>query len=37
MERCKVERPVLREVAPGQKSACHLNDALSNIRSDGLI
>jgi peptide/nickel transport system ATP-binding protein len=27
MERCKVERPVLREVAPGQKSACHLNDA----------
>ena len=27
MERCKVERPVLREVAPGQRSACHLNDA----------
>jgi peptide/nickel transport system ATP-binding protein len=27
MERCKVERPVLREIAPGQKSACHLNDA----------
>ena len=27
MERCKVERPVLREIAPGQRSACHLNDA----------
>jgi peptide/nickel transport system ATP-binding protein len=27
MDRCKVERPVLREVAPGQRSACHLNDA----------
>ena len=27
MERCRVERPVLREVAPGQRSACHLNDA----------
>jgi oligopeptide/dipeptide ABC transporter ATP-binding protein len=27
MERCKVEVPVLREVAPGQRSACHLNDA----------
>ena len=26
MERCKVERPVLREIAPGQRSACHLND-----------
>jgi len=26
MERCKVEKPVLREVAPGQRSACHLND-----------
>jgi len=25
--RCKVERPVLREVAPGHISACHLNDA----------
>jgi len=24
--RCKVERPVLREVAPGHVSACHLND-----------
>ncbi len=27
MERCRVERPVLKEVAPGQRSACHLNDA----------
>ena len=27
MPRCAVERPVLREVAPGHVSACHLNDA----------
>jgi peptide/nickel transport system ATP-binding protein len=27
MPRCSVEAPVLREVAPGQRSACHLNDA----------
>ena len=27
MERCRVERPILKEVAPGQRSACHLNDA----------
>ncbi len=27
MERCKVERPALREIAPGHMSACHLNDA----------
>jgi peptide/nickel transport system ATP-binding protein len=26
MERCKVERPALKEVAPLQFSACHLND-----------
>ena len=25
-ERCRVEVPKLREVAPGQRSACHLND-----------
>jgi peptide/nickel transport system ATP-binding protein len=25
-ERCKVEDPVLREIAPGRLSACHLND-----------
>jgi 2-succinyl-5-enolpyruvyl-6-hydroxy-3-cyclohexene-1-carboxylate synthase len=27
MARCKAEAPVLREVAPGRRSACHLNDA----------
>ncbi|MDI3307411.1 MAG: ABC transporter ATP-binding protein [Acetobacteraceae bacterium] len=26
MDRCKVERPALREIAPGHRSACHLND-----------
>ncbi len=26
MPRCRVEPPALREVAPGQRSACHLND-----------
>jgi peptide/nickel transport system ATP-binding protein len=26
MPRCRVERPVLREIAPGRHSACHLND-----------
>ncbi len=26
MERCSVEAPVLREIAPGHRSACHLND-----------
>jgi peptide/nickel transport system ATP-binding protein len=26
MPRCKAERPVLREIAPGHRSACHLND-----------
>ena len=25
-ERCKTETPVLREIAPGRLSACHLND-----------
>jgi peptide/nickel transport system ATP-binding protein len=27
MPRCKIERPLLREIAPGRFSACHLNDA----------
>ncbi|RAP63978.1 peptide ABC transporter ATP-binding protein [Achromobacter sp. HZ01] len=27
MPRCTAERPLLKEVAPGQLSACHLNDA----------
>lgn len=26
MERCRAERPLLREVTPGHWSACHLND-----------
>jgi peptide/nickel transport system ATP-binding protein len=26
MARCRVEAPALREIAPGHKSACHLND-----------
>jgi peptide/nickel transport system ATP-binding protein len=26
MERCKREVPVLKEIAPGRHSACHLND-----------
>jgi peptide/nickel transport system ATP-binding protein len=26
VERCRVEVPKLREIAPGQRSACHLND-----------
>jgi peptide/nickel transport system ATP-binding protein len=25
-ERCRVESPALREIAPGRMSACHLND-----------
>ena len=25
-DRCKVERPVLKSIAPGRQSACHLND-----------
>jgi peptide/nickel transport system ATP-binding protein len=26
-ERCRTERPALKEIAPGRRSACHLNDA----------
>jgi peptide/nickel transport system ATP-binding protein len=26
MPRCKIDRPALREIAPGRLSACHLND-----------
>jgi peptide/nickel transport system ATP-binding protein len=26
-DRCRVERPALKEIAPGRMSACHLNDA----------
>jgi oligopeptide/dipeptide ABC transporter ATP-binding protein len=25
-DRCKIERPGLNEIAPGHRSACHLND-----------
>jgi oligopeptide/dipeptide ABC transporter ATP-binding protein len=25
-DRCRIERPALREIAPGRRSACHLND-----------
>lgn len=25
-ERCRIERPALKEIAPGRRSACHLND-----------
>ena len=27
MARCRVEAPALKEIAPGRRSACHLNDA----------
>lgn len=27
MHRCRTEQPALREIAPGWRSACHLNDA----------
>jgi peptide/nickel transport system ATP-binding protein len=27
MERCRIEKPAFREIAPGHWSACHLNDA----------
>jgi oligopeptide/dipeptide ABC transporter ATP-binding protein len=27
-DRCRVERPALREIAPSRRSACHLNDAV---------
>ena len=26
-DRCRAERPALKEIAPGRRSACHLNDA----------
>ena len=28
VERCRVEQPALREIAPGRISACHLNDGV---------
>jgi len=27
MQRCREQAPLLKEIAPGQRSACHLNDA----------
>lgn len=27
MDRCRKERPILKEIAPGRLSACHLNDS----------
>ena len=27
MARCRIERPALKQIAPGRLSACHLNDA----------
>jgi peptide/nickel transport system ATP-binding protein len=29
MERCRMERPALREIAPDRSSACHLDDEAS--------
>jgi peptide/nickel transport system ATP-binding protein len=29
MERCRVEAPVLKSIAPGHSSACHLNDGVA--------
>jgi peptide/nickel transport system ATP-binding protein len=28
MARCRDEAPTLREIAPGRRAACHLNDAV---------
>jgi len=36
MPRCKIERPSLREIAPGRLSACHLNDAPADAAPAGL-
>ena len=33
--RCRVERPALKEIAPGRWSACHLNDATAGPDSAG--
>ncbi|TDR88204.1 ABC transporter ATP-binding protein [Enterovirga rhinocerotis] len=32
-DRCRIERPALREVAPGQRAACHLNDEATRSSS----
>ena len=34
MARCRTETPVLRMLAPGHASACHLNDVPSGLTAD---
>jgi peptide/nickel transport system ATP-binding protein len=36
MPRCGTERPLLREIAPGRLSACHLNDAPADAEPSAL-
>jgi peptide/nickel transport system ATP-binding protein len=36
MPRCKIERPLLREIAPGRLSACHLNDAPASTNAPAM-
>jgi oligopeptide/dipeptide ABC transporter ATP-binding protein len=33
-DRCRIERPALKTIAPGHRSACHLNDAPHAIGAD---
>jgi peptide/nickel transport system ATP-binding protein len=35
LPRCKIERPLLREIAPGRLAACHLNDAPAGAAAPG--
>lgn len=39
MERCRAERPVLKEIAPAHWSACHLNDLPQStvVRAPGML
>ena len=36
MPRCKIEQPLLREIAPGRLSACHLNDAPASTNAPAM-
>ena len=36
MPRCKIERPLLWEIAPGRLSACHLNDAPASTNAPAM-
>ncbi|MBU1335747.1 MAG: ATP-binding cassette domain-containing protein [Alphaproteobacteria bacterium] len=36
-EHCRIERPALREIAPGHVSACHLNDAPPTARTTNAL